>query len=196
MSHRRAHRTRLRSGIATAVGLLMSVTIATGVGAVEPTSLQAGPLTVSQPADRLVPESNLAPRNGKGDKVAQPTAGIGGNPYGCIGRSDYPHMSTHVSGTADARGVTQCSTPMIIIKVTSKLFKNECFLFVCWWTLVATKTNDNGLTYVEVNPPYRCQDYTTRRDFRIESHHEVRGPNLVTYTGDTSNQSPSKLACG
>jgi hypothetical protein len=196
MPHKRAHLMRLRFGIATAVGLLMSMTIATGVGAVEPASPPATTPTASQPANPLVPDSILVPRRAKGDKTVQATAGFGGNPYGCIGRSDYPHMSTHVSGTADARGVTQCSTPMIIIKVTSKLFKNECFFAVCWWTLVRTTWNDNGTTYVEVNPAYRCNDFTTRRNFRIESHHEVRGPNLVNYTADTANQSPSPLACG
>lgn len=105
-------------------------------------------------------------------------------------------MSQHFKGTAVGQGVTRCDVPMITIKVTSKLLKQECFLFVCWWTHVGTHLSDNGTTYVQANPGYRCQNFTTLRKYRIESRHEAKGPNLVTYTGDTSNESPSALACG
>jgi len=170
---------RHRRFVAVLVGLVLSIVIGSQALAADPRRGDEVPLTpVAAPSGEV--------------SAAQ----IPGNPYGCISRSDLPHLSVHFPGKVDGQGNTVCQTLMPREYVRAALFKEECFFFVCWWTQVSQIADEKTwVVQIKVHPAYTCNGSSPSRRFRIETYSEVTGPNGITYSGWSANESTA-LACG
>ncbi len=149
-----------------------------------PTALAASP-TATQGTAPLMPTGTSA--------GVTPMAS---NPWGCISRSDLPHMSTHVPGTVDAQGNTICQTIMPAISVSAALSRQDCFFLVCWWTQVDQKQLSGTFRMsIYVNPAYTCVGSTPTHRFRIDTYSQATGPDGIIYAASTYNESGA-LPCG
>lgn len=170
---------------------------------IAPTAIAADPTWKPDPnpspvVDTLPSETTLAPKDEKKPKKSDVQANLTleQDPYGCISRSDLPHLSDHFPGTVAARGNTICTSTVAGAYVRSKLFKQECFFAICWWTLVSDVDSVAPNTRsVSASPNYVCSG-TTLRHFRIETYSEVLGFNGIVYSGNTANQTSTQIACG
>lgn len=170
---------------------LLTVSLAANVQAADPKP-QAQPQPTAE-VEVLPPQTELTPKSG-GKSSGATTAQIVPNPYGCFGRSDRPHLSTHVPGSVAAEGWTICSVLMPNLLVRAKLLKQECVLFVCWWTEVDLKEFTKNWSASIKTVPWEWCNGTSGRKWRIESYHEATGVNGVKYTGSTANESDT-IAC-
>jgi hypothetical protein len=55
---------------------------------------------------------------------------IAGNPYGCFGQTDKPHISS-TSGTVNVHARSECGSRMSELYVETRLQRQICF-GVCW----------------------------------------------------------------
>ncbi len=74
---------------------------------------------------------------------------VGGNPWGCNARADNPHASGHGPADVNAQGWIICSGPGVppLAGIDVSLYRQDCFLFICWWTDVS----DSSITAPPVN---------------------------------------------
>jgi|GEM_PF-6055798 len=103
------------------------------------------------------------------------------NPYGCFGRSDNPHRSTHIPSNVSAQGTTSCRVPVPWIYVRSSLYRSRWFWFD---EHISTTQLGRSGTVAQVNPGGRCVD---SGNYYVTSYHEVRGPDARLYWTRTSN---------
>jgi hypothetical protein len=117
------------------------------------------------------------------------------NPYGCYGKSGYPHISTHFPDRVSADGETTClAGPQPFQYVESWLYRWDCFLIFCGWTLVGHDSSSKIVGKSVFDHPNHTCNGTSNHRYLIVSYHEVRGRDGKTYTGWTSNQ--RDVACG
>jgi hypothetical protein len=135
-------------------------------------------------------QSTLGPKTSGGQPGAMSADSVTGNPYGCYGRSDYPHISQHYPDRVAAQGWTICSVQLPYEHVDSTLYRQDCFFFVCWWTQVGYASNTNGFVYygaVRAVPSYTCNGSSSHL-YEIDSYHEVHDWYGNVYYGFTYNQ--------
>ena len=119
---------------------------------------------------------------------------LGGNPYGCVGRSDNPHLSGHAPGNVAAQGHTDCLVSLPYIHVDSTLYRHDCFLFICWWTQVGYDEQTLfGARSVRAIPSYSCNG-SSQHLYEIDSYHEVQDSAGTIYYAYTAVQ--ATVACG
>ena len=119
-------------------------------------------------------------------------------PSDCTPRSDQPHLSTTRPGYADAKGWTICRTQRPSEHVDSTLYRQDCFLFICWWTQVGydSKTGPpSWLTYgtVRAVPNHQCSG-SSNHSYEIDSNHQLTDFDGTVWYSFTSNN--AGVNCG
>jgi len=154
--------------------------------------LVLSPAVLAQAADRTssaaASQMTLQPKAAPAGNVTSAALVVGGNPFGCYGQSDRPHISGHYPDRVTAQGKTACTAWQPYEYVDSYLYRKDCFLFVCWWTQVGHESSSSqswGAVYS--HPNHTCNGTSSHR-YRIESYHEVHGTDGKTYTGYTANE--------
>lgn len=168
----RTHRRKLLRSLAASAGITLAM-------------IALAPAMVAQAAN-----ANIT--------VAHGTLGVNGsvalaNPYGCVGKSTYPHISQHYPDRVSADGITTCSLSQPYEHVESWLYRQDCFLFICWWTQVGHDSNTTAWRDAVDHPNHTCSGTSNHR-YRIESYHEVHGVDGKTYYGYTANE--QNVNCG
>jgi len=159
-------------------------------------SVQAGdPKALGSPSPLVLGASGEDPfLNPDPAQPIQPLAGMP-SPDGCYGRSDLPHMSGHNPGSATAQGNTICRVTVPRIRVESYLYKEDCFLFYCWWSQVDAKTAEKTwFSWIQVNPAYACPASSPTSRFKIDTYSEVTGRDNQVYSAWTTSTS-GQLPC-
>lgn len=176
---------------------LISIIVAPAAFAADPTwrpNPNPSPVVDPAPAETTLAPHDDSKKPKKDDIQAQLT--LEQDPYGCFSRSDLPHKSVHFPGRVSAQGNTICQVVVPGAYVRSKLFKQECFFSVCWWTQVSdVESLLPNTRSVTATPFYVCNG-TTLRHVRIETYSEILGWNGVVYSGNTANQTSVQIACG
>ena len=184
---------RRRLSFVVLVVPLLTLSLAASVQAADPK-----PKAEPQPraeVESLPPATDLtAPPKSGGNPSGATIQQVVPNPYGCFGRSDRPHLSTHVPGSVAAEGWTKCSVLVPKLFVRAKLLKQECALIICWWTEVDRREFTQNWSNSIKTVPWEWCNGTAGRKWRIESYHEATGVNGVKYTGSTANESAT-IAC-
>lgn len=106
-------------------------------------------------------------------------ANVAPNPYGCYGKTDYPHYS---SGDASVHGRTVCSVPLGRVSVTTTLTRDR------WYgreTLNRdTSTRNFSVSSYDAHPHWLCVG-KGKYTYHGDSYHEA-SDGARTYTGWTS----------
>ncbi len=127
-----------------------------------------------------------------------PQDSLPGNPWGCFGQSDNPHLSGHNPGYVSAIGHTDCTTAPPNSYTTANLFRQDyCIVALCHWTLVGTdEQTDSFNAHTRAIPNHLCSDSSSHL-YEIDTYHQVDdGTNIYyTYTGETSNRRLRLRAC-
>lgn len=185
------HRKR-RLGTELLLGLLLALFVTGNAYAADPTSSQAK--SSGDPGQGLSGNTQLLGTHPAGSTSS--LTALTSNPYGCYGRSDQPHASSHVPGTVDALGWTICNYTLPYEYVSSTLYRQDCFFFVCWWTQVDHKSSSFvSWGKVSVTVAHTCANSDAHL-YEIVSHHEARGLDGILITADTANTTPTSLSCG
>jgi hypothetical protein len=174
------------------LGVILALLVTTNVFAADPSG---GHFKGSgDPGQGLAAESVLSGKQPAASGLT--TTAVTSNPYGCYGRSDQPHASVHVPGTVDALGWTICSYTLPYEYVSSTFYRQDCLLFICWWTQVDHKSSSTvSWGQVSVTVAHTCANSDAHL-YEIVSHHEARGPDGILITADTGDISPAALSCG
>ena len=128
------------------------------------------------------PSAGLQPEVGPGQSpLTEPMADatVWANPWGCRDRADNPHGSGHGPADVNSEGWVICNTKVGIqaAQVQSTLYRQDCVLFVCWWTNVTNNTGtiattsypqtsfrwgpSSGQQYILANATYDCNGNST-----------------------------------
>lgn len=79
------------------------------------------------------------------------------------------------------------------IHVDSTLYRQDCLLFICWWTHVgyAEQTLNNAAS-VRAIPSYTCNG-SSQHLYEIDSYHEVADSSNIYYAYTAAQ---ATVACG
>ena len=146
------------------------------------------------PGQQVPSQAVLGKTSTSGKQSSVPSVSLGGNPYSCTGRSDNPHLSTHVPGSVAAQGHTDCSVNLPYIHVDSTLYRQDCFLIFCSWTQVGYDEQTlYGARSVRAIPSYTCNGSSSHL-YEIDSYHEIQDSAGNIYYAYTATQ--ATIACG
>ena len=137
-------------------------------------------------------------RAGLSSRTASGSVAASTYPSDCTPRSDQPHLSTTNPGYADAKGWTICRTQRPSEHVDSTLYRQDCFLFICWLTQVGYDSMTgppSWLTYgtVRAVPNYRCNGSSSHY-YEIDSNHQLTDFDGTIWYSFTSNS--ANVNCG
>lgn len=128
-----------------------------------------------------------------GAKVT-PDIALNSNPYGCYSRSDNPHESGHNPGYVSAIGNTICTVALPYVHADATLYRQDCFLFICWWTQVGYDSQTrSGVTSARAIPNHQCSD-SSNHLYEIDTYSAVQDAAGNYYDAYTSKQ--ATVACG
>ncbi len=108
------------------------------------------------------------------------------NPYGCVGRTDYPHKSTHVPGTVNVVAYTTCTVFVPQLYVKTRLYRWVCWLGICWYSAYGPESEklQYGGNQVYTNSAGQC----ITGWYKGESYHYVIGADGNRYEAWTSQE--------
>jgi len=181
---------RLLRSFGVVVVIVLSVLVLSPAGSALAATPQAISGAASSPGGGAPSQATLSRQAGTGSAPLQ------GNPYGCYGRSDYPHISSHYPDRVAAQGWTICSVQLPYEHVDSTLYRQDCWWIFCWWTQVGYASNTNNfISYgaVRAVPSHVCSGSSSHL-YEIDSYHEVHDAAGNVYTAYTAND--NTVACG
>ncbi len=156
--------------------------LATQVGMVAADDGPTDPTPTPVPTD-APPEAPLTQPAGKGGTVSVNQA-MEPNPYGCVGRTDYPHKSTHVEGTVNVVAYTTCTVFVPQIYVKTRLYQWVCWGPFCWYSAYGPESENlqYGGNQVSANSAGQC----VTGWYKGDSYHYIIGPDGNKYEAWTS----------
>lgn len=180
-----------------AVGLVVAALSVTSTGIAQAASSIPSPAVTRGGG---VPSTNqLVP---SGDQTGQAVA-LSANPWNCYFRADNPHRSTHGPYDVNAEGWNFCSGPGLPASagVDETLYRQDCVLFVCWWTDVRDASTNHPPTSFSGSPPsihanalYNCNG-TSRHTYELDVYAWAKSSGGTLYSNSgASNDVP--LDCG